>query len=37
VKALRLLLRRDFAEAGFTLVEIIVACGVIGVGLVAAS
>jgi type II secretory pathway pseudopilin PulG len=34
---LRFLRRWDLGEAGFTLVEIIVACGVIGTGLVAAS
>jgi prepilin-type N-terminal cleavage/methylation domain-containing protein len=29
--------RRGFADAGFTLIEIMIACGVIGVGLVASS
>jgi prepilin-type N-terminal cleavage/methylation domain-containing protein len=34
---LRPLPRRDFGEAGFTLVEIVVACAVIALGLVASS
>ena len=34
---LRKLSRRGFADAGFTMIEIMIACGIIGTGLVAAS